>query len=129
MAKTEVKKRQRTFEDLSDRRFGLLKVLYRADDYMTKSGKSYIMWHCKCECGNEIDVRGTNLKNNHTTSCGCTRKVSMISKNLEDLTDQTFVIGKCYIELKVLSSRLVEKLLCGTVGVNVEQNAIYGRVR
>lgn len=90
MAKTEVKKRQRTFEDLSDRRFGLLKVLYRADDYMTKSGKSYIMWHCKCECGNEIDVRGTNLKNNHTTSCGCTRKVSMISKNLEDLTDQTF---------------------------------------
>lgn len=26
---------------------------------------------CRCNCGNEIKIMGYNLKNGHTTSCGC----------------------------------------------------------
>ena len=29
------------------------------------------LWRCRCECGNEIIVRGDNLRKEHTTSCGC----------------------------------------------------------
>lgn len=28
-------------------------------------------WHCKCDCGNEVDVLLTNLQSGNTTSCGC----------------------------------------------------------
>lgn len=29
------------------------------------------MWVCRCECGNTTRVRGANLLNENTTSCGC----------------------------------------------------------
>lgn len=28
-------------------------------------------YHCKCDCGNELDVLGKNLFNGNTSSCGC----------------------------------------------------------
>lgn len=34
-----------------------------------KGGKHY--WKCACECGNEVTVCQSNLKNGHTISCGC----------------------------------------------------------
>lgn len=82
--------RQRKIEDLTDKTFGSLTVMYRADDYVMPNGKRHIMWHCKCECKKEVDVRGTNLRNGHTTSCGCSRRKSLLSKNLHDLTNQQF---------------------------------------
>ena len=29
------------------------------------------MWRCICDCGNEVVVSATNLKNDNTKSCGC----------------------------------------------------------
>ena len=40
-----------------------------------KRGNS--LWHCRCDCGNTSDVVGYNLKNGHTTSCGCKRAYVM----------------------------------------------------
>lgn len=31
-------------------------------------------WVCKCDCGNETVVFGSNLTRGHTTSCGCLKK-------------------------------------------------------
>ena len=31
-------------------------------------------WHCKCECGNFIDVPAYRLTNGNTKSCGCLKK-------------------------------------------------------
>lgn len=57
-------------EDLTGKRFGRLTVLYRTN----KVGE-LTKWHCKCDCGNELDVFAGNLKKgNHTTSCGCYAK-------------------------------------------------------
>lgn len=28
-------------------------------------------WNCRCECGSELTVRGINLRNGNTKSCGC----------------------------------------------------------
>ena len=30
-----------------------------------------VRWLCKCECGNSIEVNGTDLAQNRTQSCGC----------------------------------------------------------
>ena len=55
------------FEDLSGQRFGRLTVMYRSN----KPGE-ITKWHCRCDCGNEVDVFAGNLKKkNHSTSCGC----------------------------------------------------------
>ena len=57
--------------DLTGKKFGRLTVIEQAESYVEPSGRKYIMYRCKCQCGNECVVRGTNLSNGHTTSCGC----------------------------------------------------------
>ncbi|MDF2790656.1 MAG: pathosis-related transcriptional factor/ERF, DNA-binding [Neobacillus sp.] len=54
------------FIDLTGRKFGKLSVVSCLGTI-----KGNIKWHCKCECGNEVDVFGHNLKKKITTSCGC----------------------------------------------------------
>lgn len=57
-------------KDLAGKKFGRLVVLY--DTNLKKNGVT--LWHCVCECGNEIDVRASCLTTNHTKSCGCLQK-------------------------------------------------------
>lgn len=47
---------------------------YRADDHVSKSGYHTVMWHCTCDCGNEVVVRGKCLSSGATKSCGCLAK-------------------------------------------------------
>jgi len=53
--------------DLTGRRFGRLVVLY--DTGERKSGN--VVWHCRCDCENEVNVRSGDLTSGNTTSCGC----------------------------------------------------------
>lgn len=59
--------------DLTGQRFGRLEVLYRNGS--TKNHQA--IWHCKCDCGNEKDIIGNDLRSGKTTSCGCYRKETM----------------------------------------------------
>lgn len=54
-------------KDITNKRFGYLTVLFRVQN--DKQGNSY--WLCKCDCDNEIVVKGVSLRSGHTTSCGC----------------------------------------------------------
>lgn len=66
--------------------FGLLTVLERApkrEDLISRC----IRYKCKCQCGNVIEVDGGALRNNHTRSCGCTRKINI---PYTDLKNQCF---------------------------------------
>ena len=56
------------------KRFGRLLVIECAESYVSKSGKKKSMWKCKCDCGNEAVVMGSNLMSGHTKSCGCFNK-------------------------------------------------------
>ena len=55
--------------DLKNQKFGRLTVLYKTE----KRKNGSIVWHCKCDCGNECDVSAGNLtrSNKPTLSCGC----------------------------------------------------------
>lgn len=59
------------FEDLTGQKFGKLTVIKRVENHVQPSGKQYVQWLCKCDCGNETVVRGANLKRGYTQSCGC----------------------------------------------------------
>ena len=51
--------------DLAGRRFGRLVVVSIA------FRKNAIYWSCQCDCGGSTVVRGTELRNGTTKSCGC----------------------------------------------------------
>lgn len=54
--------------DLTQKRFGRLTVLRRADD------KAYgVAWLCRCDCGKELDVAAGALRTGNTKTCGCSR--------------------------------------------------------
>ena len=71
--------------DLSGQRFGRLTVLNRAPNH----GK-VVMWHCKCDCGVEKDVRGNLLRSGKTQSCGCFHKEQLAERSTPDLIGQKF---------------------------------------
>ena len=56
--------------DLTGQRFGALTVIERAGSYMHETAQ-FATWLCRCDCGNEKIVIGTNLRAGHTKSCGC----------------------------------------------------------
>ena len=79
--------------DLTNKRFNHLLVLERSDDYITLNGRKHVMWKCLCDCGNIINVRSENLRNNHTKSCGCLlhkHNIQMGKNRKIDLTGQIF---------------------------------------
>ena len=53
--------------DLTDQRFNRLVVIRECG--RTKNG--CVAWLCRCDCGNELVVSGSSLRNSHTQSCGC----------------------------------------------------------
>ena len=57
----------RKIVDMTGRVIGRLVVICEAG--RDAHGKD--LWLCRCECGNEVIVRGDSLRNERTTSCGC----------------------------------------------------------
>ena len=49
------------------RRYGRLTVLSFCDD-------GHVMMLCRCDCGNVVRLRSTNVRHGRTKSCGCLRR-------------------------------------------------------
>lgn len=74
-------------KDITGQKFGKLTAI-ALNEEKTKE-KKFSIWHCKCECGNEVDVYLGNLTRLHTRSCGCLYK-DIGEEKREDLTGQKF---------------------------------------
>lgn len=61
-----------SFIDRSNERFGRLTVVQKRE---ARRGKD-VMWVCRCDCGNTVDVSAHDLSSGHTKSCGCIRSES-----------------------------------------------------
>ena len=72
-------------KDLTGTKFGRLTVIERRGS--DKSGIA--MWLCRCECGNEVVVRGSSLRRGGTTSCGCYNR-EKASEKAKDITGMKF---------------------------------------
>lgn len=64
--------------DLTGNTYGKLKVINLAVDDVGKKKK----WLCKCECGNEVVVSGSNLRSGHTTGCSQCQLREIQRKNI-----------------------------------------------
>ena len=58
--------------DETGKRYGRLVVISQAEN-PDWSKNPYALWLCKCDCGKLHTTRGVNLRNRHTTSCGCSK--------------------------------------------------------
>lgn len=76
--------------DLTGRRFGILKVIDRAPDYISPKGYRKIMWNCECDCGKTCVAMSSHLLSGHTSSCGCQQLKGLTSPIVKDLTGQKF---------------------------------------
>lgn len=59
---------QRQKYDLTGKKFGLLLVV-KAES--ASNSKRNIVWKCLCDCGNETQAVGSELRSGHKRSCGC----------------------------------------------------------
>lgn len=57
--------------DITGQRFGRLTALYATD---RRDNSGYKIWHCYCDCGNEIDVSYKALVYGNQQSCGCKKE-------------------------------------------------------
>ena len=74
-----------TVKDLSGQRFGRLIALKPLEERK----KGYVMWECKCDCGNTAIVSTKQLVTGGTLSCGCLRKERALEQTV-DITGQRF---------------------------------------
>lgn len=70
-------------KDLTGQKFGKLTVLEITNERKNRQ----VVWKCQCDCGKITYVVGQALRDNHTTSCGCSRKDC---KNVLNLLGQRF---------------------------------------
>ena len=56
--------------DLTGQRFGKLTAIRPTEERRRK----FVVWECKCDCGNTAYVTSKNLKTGKTRSCGCLKK-------------------------------------------------------
>lgn len=78
------------YRNLTGKRKGQLTVLYPTDK---RDGKGSVIWCCRCDCGNEIEMSESDFMFGCSVSCGCVRQ----QRWEEFLPAQwlTFVDGTC----------------------------------
>ena len=77
-------------------KYGRLTVIAEAER-PENVASTVAFWKCKCDCGNEVIVRGASLRNGHALSCGCLQKERAAETNLKPL-----VSGERYGKLTVI---------------------------
>lgn len=104
-------------KDLLDKRFGRLVVI---EETSKREDGGSIVWKCKCDCGNIVEVSSKRLINKIQESCGCLQKekqaismkklqskqhiektnVDLIRKKEANSNSKTQTRGVCYITSK-----------------------------
>ena len=67
----------RTKYELTGERFSQLTAIKDVGSDKEKNR----LWLCKCDCGNEVIVKSSYLKNGHTKSCGCRKSIITAERN------------------------------------------------
>lgn len=116
-------------KDLIGQKFGKLTVLYRVESKIS-GGRKRTMWHCICECGNEIDASSDYLKKSKCPSCGCEAQKSKIEKN------RINNIGEKFGRLTIMDilwdedrAKAVCKCDCGNNYIGIKSDIVTGHTQ
>src|SRR5262245_15064459 len=91
--------------DMSGKRAGRLLVLGRigTDDHGNAT------WNCRCDCGAETIVAGSNLRNGSTRSCGCLNRELTIERGNKCVKHGHARRGKLSSEYRALRNAIQGK--------------------
>lgn len=110
-------------QDMTGKRFGRLQVLEA--EQRGQGRKRY--WRCRCQCGNEVVVEESHLKDGHTRSCGCLRR-ELMQKRSVDITGERF--GRLVAVKKTADGNKWEcQCDCGNTCVCTKENLRSGITR
>ncbi len=102
--------------DISGQKFGKLTALYPTE---RKSTSGSIVWRCRCDCGNEVDVSVSELRKGNNKSCGCLKEASQ--KMVHDRLH--LVDGTCVEWLGGRKMRSDNQ--SGSIGIQKRKNGKY----
>ena len=103
-------------KELSGKKIGRLTVLYPVNE---RDYKGSVYWHCRCDCGNELDLTEDMLMHGGYVSCGCKKKEQQEQVG----STLTFLDGTCVQWLKNRGRRADN--ISGTPGVNRLKNGMF----
>lgn len=96
--------------DITGQRFGILTALYPTD---RRDRNQSVIWHCRCDCGNEGDFSCADLQRKNYISCGCLKRIAE-----EQLKDRTTHVAGTTVEL-LRSKKVRNDSTTGVTGVNM----------
>ena len=102
--------------DIRGQKFGKLTALYPTE---RKNTSGSIVWRCRCDCGNEVDVSVAELRKGNNKSCGCLKEASqkMVHDRLQ------LVDGTC---VEWLGGRKMRRdNQSGSIGIQKRKNGKY----
>ena len=79
------------FQDITNKRFRRLVALYPLEK---RSAKGSVIWHCRCDCGTEVDYAYNELAYGNLQSCGCKKK-----EHGKELPEHLLHVGGTSIDL------------------------------
>lgn len=106
--------------DLTGKKFGRLSVIERIDDYVASSGRRYVRWLCKCDCGKIVHVNSDPLIRGKTKSCGClSSELKSQRAKTHGETDSRLYAIWCAIKARCLNSHTVAYKDYGARGITI----------
>lgn len=76
-----------------------LTVIKETEPYVTSGGNKQVQYLCQCSCGKTLPVKGSNLRNGNTKSCGCLKKELLAQRNVNQ---SSVKVGNRYGKLVVI---------------------------
>jgi hypothetical protein len=90
-------------KNLAGKRFGRLTAIGATRRERDISGRSLLVWECRCDCGQTTETRSCNLLSGDTESCGCLERDTLIKRNKTHGQSKTLtyrkwgaMIQRCY---------------------------------
>lgn len=111
---------------LNGQRFGLWVVLGEADDGRSEASR----WLCRCDCGTERIVLGTNLSKGTSASCGCEHADRQARSRAEALIGQRF--GRLVVDRARVTGARDQWICvcdCGEAATVSGHNLLAGKTR
>lgn len=117
-------------KDYTGQQIGKLTVLYRIENYSSPSGKTHVMWHCRCDCGNFKDVSSDYLRKSKCPSCGCEATKNRTEKNRINHVGQKFnrltILDIIWDEKPI---KAVCKCDCGNDYIGIKADIVSGHTQ
>ncbi len=103
-------KENRPIRDITGQKFGILTPLYPTEK---RDRNHSVIWHCRCDCGNEAEYSCGDLQRGSYISCGCLKRAAE-----EKLKDRTTHVAGTTIEL-IRNKKVRKDSTTGVTGVNM----------